>query len=497
MQLRQFSRAFPVFLVILSHVVGAKRPNILFIVADDLGWNDVGWHNPDMLTPNLDTLAKQGVILENSYVQPLCSPSRTAFMTGMYPFRSGMQHRVIRPLQPKGVPTNFTFLPEKLKEVGYATHIVGKWHLGFCNLSYTPLHRGFNSHYGYYNGAEDYFLHDRQYGSSIDGYDFRDNSEPDDGARGTYSTFLFAKRARQIITNHDTGKPLFLYLPFQAVHSPVQVPERFEYPYHKINDRTRRAFSGMVSALDEAIGNITHALALKGMLDDTVIVFTTDNGGRTLYGGNNWPLRGQKYTLWEGGTRGAAFVSGGIFKKTIGRIFRGLFHAVDWFPTLLAVAGHSPENLTLDGMNQLESLTTPYHPGARKEFVYNIDDIDENAAIRVGNLKLIVGKPGPADRDGWTPAPTLADDNEVRFARDEDAGEIHPEPSKRQLFDLGRDPTEHHDLSEQHPFTVNVMYKRLLELTADYHYAYYPDDDPSGNPLYFNRNWSPGWCDAI
>jgi arylsulfatase A-like enzyme len=417
-------------------------------------------------------------------------------MTGMYPFRAGMQHSVIHPLQPKGVPTKFAFLPEKLKELGYATHIVGKWHLGFCNVSYTPLHRGFDTHYGYYNGEEDYYHHVRTYNPTASGYDFRNNSEPDLTANGTYSTFLFAERAQEIIGTHDVEKPLFLYLPFQAVHSPIQVPERFENGYPKIQHVIRRKYSGMVSALDEAVGNITNALVVKGMMDNTIIVFTTDNGGLPPFGGNNWPLRGEKSTLWEGGTRGPAFVMGGVFKAMQGTIYNGLFHAVDWFPTLLAAAGYAGRLPKTDGMNQLENLIAANSPGVRTEFVYNIDDIMENGAIRVGNWKLIVGTPGLPGTNGWTPVPTIAageNNLNTRFADDDD--EINLDPGRRQLFDLGNDPTEHHDLSKMYPYIANEMYERLLELTSGYK-AYNPHDVPDGNPKYFGGFWSPGWCKA-
>ncbi|KAI8515755.1 hypothetical protein Bbelb_065680 [Branchiostoma belcheri] len=171
-----------------SAIPGSKnttQPHIVFIVADDLGWNDVGWHNPDVKTPVLDQLAHDGVILNQTYVNYVCTPSRTAFMTGYFPYHVGMQHMAMLPAQPSAVPSHFPFLPEKLKELGYATHVVGKWHLGFCNWNYTPTYRGFDSFYGFYNGQDDYYKHTVQ-----GGLDLRDDKEVVKTKDGEYSTSL-------------------------------------------------------------------------------------------------------------------------------------------------------------------------------------------------------------------------------------------------------------------------------------------------------------------
>ncbi|WAR29520.1 ARSB-like protein [Mya arenaria] len=295
------------FFAVLAGMVlfgAAKPPHIIFIVADDLGWNDVGWHNDQMFTPNLDKMARAGVILNSSYVQPVCTPSRNCFMTGYYPFHTGLQHEVIHPSHPGYLPANFTTLPQKLKQLGYTTHIVGKWHLGFCDWKYTPTYRGFDSFMGYYNGAEDYFTHIRD-----NGYDFRFNTSVHHPPEGEYSANVISARAVEILDSVDPVRDqLYLYLPFQSVHAPLEVPERYENIYANISTKSRRQYCGMVSALDEAVGNITSALRDRGFMDNALIVFTTDNGGPTFTAANNLPLRGAKTTLWEGGTRGAAFV---------------------------------------------------------------------------------------------------------------------------------------------------------------------------------------------
>merc|ERR1711944_358492 len=154
---------FYVFFIFLFPLCeSATAPNILIIVADDLGYSDISWHNPDIISPNLDELAKNGIILENHYVLPVCTPTRASLMTGYYPIHTGMQHHVLLPETPKGLFTNFTLMPDFFREIGYRTHMIGKWHLGFCHEDYLPTRRGFDTFYGFYLGAEDHYLHTRE-----------------------------------------------------------------------------------------------------------------------------------------------------------------------------------------------------------------------------------------------------------------------------------------------------------------------------------------------
>ncbi|XP_022241171.1 arylsulfatase B-like [Limulus polyphemus] len=308
-----------IVLVLIRNAIGQRRsfsmrPHVVLIVADDLGWNDVSWNNPDIKMPNLERLARGGVILNQSYVQPVCSPSRTAFMTGYFPYHVGRQNSYIHRFQPSGVYLNYTFLPEKLKQLGYSTHVIGKWHLGYCNWSYTPTFRGFDSFFGFYLGAEEYYTHR----SGYDGQnylDLRNNTKPATEYGGVYSTNLFSTVTTKLISRLNPRIPTFLYLPFQAVHSPLEVPQKYLDMHKNIEDVNRRKYSGMISALDEAVGNITTALKKYGFYSNSVIGFTTDNGGQIQFGGNNWPLRGNKGTLWEGGTRGPAFVHSPLLNR--------------------------------------------------------------------------------------------------------------------------------------------------------------------------------------
>ncbi|KAK0065509.1 arylsulfatase B, partial [Biomphalaria pfeifferi] len=305
------------------------RPHLVFIVADDLGWNDIGYHNPDIISPTIDTLAYSGIILNQTYVQPLCSPSRSAILTGVYPFRLGTQHLVILNDQEVCVPLTRSLLPQVLKSNGYNTHMVGKWHLGFCKWECTPTFRGFDTYYGYYNADEDYYskITDK-------GIDFRINTTVGKEAVGNYSAYQYATRAEEIIKSHDPDTPLFLYLPFQNVHEPLEVPNKYLKLYPNISDENRRNLSAMVTALDDAIARVVTALKTYDLYNNTLIVFTADNGGWTLYGGNNYPLRGGKFTIFEGGTRVPAFLHGPML-QTQGKVYNGMMHAVDWFATLV------------------------------------------------------------------------------------------------------------------------------------------------------------------
>ncbi|XP_042860608.1 arylsulfatase B-like [Penaeus japonicus] len=394
------------------------QPHLILIVADDLGWNDVSWHNPQVLTPHLENLARGGVILEQSYVQPICTPTRSALLTGRYPFTLGRQHGVLWPKEPTGLTLKATLLPESLKEVGYSTHAVGKWHLGFCSWRYTPTRRGFDTFYGYYTGAEDYFHHFRpqvgrkempNYITSQShkkkdgarfGYDFRNNTTPDLSVDGTYSTYALASYVEDLLASRSPADPMFLYLPFQSVHSPLQVPENYTRPYRYIKHKQRRTKLGMVTAMDEAVGRVVSALKSSGHYNNSVIVFTTDNGGPTVSAGNNWPLRGNKSTLWEGGTRGAAFVHSPLLQNP-GTVSHKLVHVTDWYETFMGLAGGKASEDT-DGFDQWAALDGRSR-SPRTHMIYNIDNTTEfSGGIRFGDYKLLVGNPGPGE---WTPPP--------------------------------------------------------------------------------------------
>ncbi|XP_077995097.1 arylsulfatase I-like [Glandiceps talaboti] len=456
-----------------------QKPNIVFILADDLGWGDIGYNNPYVISPTIDTLAREGVTLNQSYVQPICTPSRGALFSGYYPYRIGMQHKVLKRSGAAGLPLHLTVFPEKLREQGYATYMVGKWHLGYCSWEYTPLARGFDRFYGFLLGVSDYFNH------TLSGFlDLRDNMMPDWGQTGVYSADLFSEKASDFITYHDQRKPMFLYLSFQSVHGPLQAPQKYIDMYPSIKNENRRIKLAMVTAMDDAVKNVVSALKDAGMSDNTLIVFSSDNGGTAKEdnAGSNWPLRGSKTTLWEGGTRAVGFVHGKMLEKT-GYVSNELMHIVDWYPTLLGLAGGEADP-DIDGIDVWNTLSKG-DPSPRTEFVYNIDEIDPaGAAIRMGDYKLIVGKAGnPAS---WTAPPEMED--------------VRTEKSRaklrgKYLFNIIDDPTERNDIKDEMPEKVAEMEARLKELTKKIVPAMDPKSEPAkAHPRNFNLVWSPGWC---
>ncbi|KAF0296121.1 Arylsulfatase I [Amphibalanus amphitrite] len=482
----------------------ANQPHIVFILADDLGYNDVSWHNPDILSPTLEALAREGVILEQNYAQPLCTPSRSALLSGRYPFHVGRQDGALDPHMPTGLTLNVTLLPERLRSAGYSTHMVGKWHLGNCAHEYLPPSRGFDTFLGYWCGMIDYYTH-RRSGS----LDFFDGERPLFELDGIYSASAFTDRAESIIKGHDPSRPLFLYLPFQNVHTPLEAPAEYEELYPATMNADRRTYSAMVTALDDSVGRVVQALKDAGLYSNSVILFVSDNGGqvhshlhsqnlydedsRDGYGGNNYPLRGEKTTLWEGGTRTPAFVHSPLLERA-GYVSHELIHITDWMPTLLRLAGASADGDPLDGFDQWPMLSAG-QPSARTEMVYNIDEKLPNAALRIGDMKLLWGdNSGSSD---WYPVlealPESSDRAPASARRSvrSSLGSLGEYPVY--LFNATADPTERQDLSSLMPETVQAMLERLLELSKELVPADLPDPDPRGDPV--DGVWTTGWCE--
>ncbi|XP_052813682.1 arylsulfatase B-like [Mya arenaria] len=486
--------------ILLSYIthVTCKQPHILLVVADDYGFHDIGYHASEIRTPNLDKLAHGGVRLENYYVQPICTPTRSQLLSGRYQIHTGLQHGIIWPTQPNGLPLDSPTIADKLKEAGYSTHAVGKWHLGFYKDEYLPTSRGFDSYFGYLTGSENYYSHYRCNGKMC-GTDFRDNTKPAGAYNGSYSTHLFANRVIDIINNHeDDNKPLFIYLPFQAVHSPLQVPKQYEDQYWFINQRARRTYAGMVTCMDEAVGNITRAMQKRGLWDNTLMVFTTDNGGQVIEGGNNYPLRGWKGSLWEGGMHGVGFVHSQLLNdKVIGSVSRGLIHVTDWFPTLVKLAnGNLNGTKPLDGYDQWNTINKAAD-SPRREILHNIDplfkpagrpvyngtfDTRIRAALRVGDWKILTGDPG---NSSWIPPP------EDNMPPEFNQISVGPNTKNLWLFNIAKDPNERVDLSDQEPTRVRAMLKRLKIYQKTAVPCRYPNGDPKADPSLRGGFWGP------
>jgi len=413
----------------------AKKPNILYIVADDLGWKDVGFHGSDIKTPNIDALAAGGARLEQFYAQPMCTPTRAALMTGRYPLRYGLQTLVIPSAHTYGLPTDEWLLPQALKEAGYQTAIIGKWHLGHGDRKYWPRQRGFDYQYGPLIGEIDYFTHEQHH--VLDWY--RDNKPLKEKG---YSTTLFGNAAVKRIADHDPAVPLYLYLAFNAPHTPYQAPKEYLDQYKDIADPSRRAYAASITAMDDQVGRVLEALDKKRMRDNTLIVFQSDNGGtrNAMFTGeqdmskikipcDNGPYRDGKGSLYEGGTRVPAFVnwSGHVKAGSVDQ----MIHVVDMYPTLIALAGGSTaKSKPLDGMDVWQTISDD-RPSPRTEIVYNVEIF--RAGIREGDWKLV-----------WrTPLPEVVE-----------------------LYNLAQDPSETHNLAAEHPDAVAALQKRANELAA-------------------------------
>ena len=335
------------------------QPNILIVVVDDLGWGDVGYNNADVHTPAIDRLAATGVILERHYVYPVCSPTRAALLTG----RSALAMGVDGPMSDEaGLPLDIPLLPEKLKQVGYQTFLVGKWHLGLHDVRYFPQSRGFDYFYGHLGGFIEYYSH-----LYYDGLDWQRNgvSLEEDG----HATELLADDAVRVIKARDPSRPFFMLLALNAPHTPVQPPESLEHMYAHIKEPLRADYLRLVYAMDKAIGQVAHALQNEGILDDTLIIFLSDNGGNERDGGaDNGPLRGGKGEVFEGGVRVPTFIT---WKNRLdgGRSYDDPMTVHDWMPTVMSLVGLEKEDgIVGAGIDQWPALTGQATAGTH-EFV--------------------------------------------------------------------------------------------------------------------------------
>jgi len=442
------------FVISVSTLAGEQQPNIVFFLIDDLGYADCGFNGgKDIHTPNIDKLAQAGSVIESHYVQPVCSPTRAALMTGRYATRTGV-YTVVRPHAKWGLPLGERTLASALQQAGYETAITGKWHLGEFETAYLPTSRGFDHQYGHYFGALDYFAHIRD--GSHDWY--RDDKELKEEG---YSTHLLAREACSLIQQQDKSKPLFLYVPFNGVHSPMQVPDSYLQPYGTLSG-ARQKLAGMLAAVDEAIGQVVAALETSGQRENTLIVFSSDNGGPKP--GDNTPLRNYKGSIYEGGVRAAAFAN------WPGRIPAGVrvtepMHIVDWYPTLVTLAGGSLEQkLPFDGKDVWSMLTT----GAPTphDAILSVQSPDR-AAVRMGDWKLLMNA-------GADVAAAIADGESQLKAKGKGKGKKKKAQASAAatselfaLYNLATDIGETNNLAEKEPQRLATMKAKLAELLKD------------------------------
>jgi arylsulfatase A-like enzyme len=416
------------------------RPNIVFIVADDLGWGDVGYHASEMRTPNLDRLVREGVELDQFYVQPQCTPTRVALLTGRYPSRFGAH--CTEASNEQALPAGTLTLASLLGEAGYRTAITGKWHLG-SKREWGPRRYGFDQSYGSLAGAVGAYDHRYRPDSPYAQTWHRDDEFTED--RG-HATDLVAQEAVSRIKEHvlrdsRERRPLFLYVAFHAVHVPLVEEEKWLEANRHIESRDRRLFAAAVTHLDHAVGEIVGALEKSDLRKKTLIIFTSDNGGlRSHVGGvypppdpelkdfsSNAPLRGWKSQVYEGGIRVPAFASWpGVLAP---RKVTAPLHAVDWMPTLARLLELAPPpGAAWDGRDIWPLLSGAEASPAPRRLYWNWGR-GKRLAVREGDWKLL--RPGRG--------------------------------KPFELYDLAADPFEATDLATSEPARLEALRAALRE----------------------------------
>lgn len=485
-------------LALLGLALGAQaasQPNIVYALVDDLGYANVGFHGEEPLTPNIDSLVKDGVELMRFYTYRFCSPTRSSFMSGRLPIHVNQINRPPN-VGGGGVPLGMTTLAERLASTGYRTHQIGKWHCGMSVTAKLPVNRGFNSSFGYLSGAEDHFAQTR------DGQvDFWRDRQPAHGENGTYGTFQYAAEAEKIVKNHPSDAPIFIYLAFQNMHGPDQAPDKYINMFPNVSYKPRRMADAMMAVVDEAIGQVVDALKAQGMWENTLFIFSSDNGGPVDHA-NNYPLRGSKGNDFEGGVRVPAFISGGFVpSEHRGKSVDGLMHICDWLATFSTLAGYSvpDERAKAAGLPPVDSLDM----WSMLSFA-NATSPRTELMLRGGNSTSIPGSGLIATVDGIRYKLIRGEQGNGAFP-----GKLMPNATSGGkgisidcgagcLFDLDSDPTEHVDLANDKP----ELLKRLQDLAASYDATYFQEPgeanaDPEAKKAAENKYggfWGP-WQD--
>ncbi|MCP4455705.1 MAG: sulfatase-like hydrolase/transferase [Planctomycetes bacterium] len=371
------------------------QPNIVYIIADDMGWRDIGYHGSEIRTPNLDRLAGAGRVFDQHYVMPTCTPTRVGLLSGQYPSRYG----ILGPDYGKVYDDDTVTLAEALKRKGYATHISGKWHMG-SPPEYTPMKYGFTSSYGYFAGQIDPYTH--LYKTGIKSWHRNDRYLDESG----HATDLITDDAVRVI-KADHEQPFFLYVAYSVPHSPLKEPEAWLSLYPDIEEPSRQWFAASVTHMDDGIGKIVDALDKTGLRQDTLLVFVSDNGGQeswrseTQYNGeyatlphtvlgNNLPLREWKGDCYEGGIRVPALVNW-PGKITAGHI-KSPVHIVDWMPTLCHLTGAESKGAQpCDGQDIWPQIMGETDSPSPRTLYWKTG---KASAVRQGDWKLILFKKG-------------------------------------------------------------------------------------------------------
>jgi arylsulfatase A-like enzyme len=380
MNRRQFLSAFAAAPLAMA---ADKKPNLVLLVGDDLGYGDLGCYGgKDIPTPHLDSLAKNGVRFTDGYVScPVCSPTRAGLMTGRYQQRFGHELNpgpAAEAADNFGLPLTETAMPARLKAMGYATGMFGKWHLGYRE-PFRPMQRGFDRFYGFLGGAHSYLdARSDTTNPILDGEAKVDAIE--------YTTDEFGRRAAQFVED-NRSRPFFLYLPFNAVHTPMHSLPKYEDRFATIQDPKRRTFAAMLAAMDDAVGLVLAALKKHKLTDNTLIVFHSDNGGPTAANtSTNGPLRGFKGQVLEGGIR-IPYIMQWPARIPKGKTYEQPVIQLDILPTFAAAAGKAAgADWKLDGVDLLPYVTGK-NKGRPHETLYW--RYGQQWAVRQGDWKLM------------------------------------------------------------------------------------------------------------
>jgi len=531
----------------LTTLNAAKPPHIVHILVDDLGWAEVGYHNKearaagDIKTPNIDSLAKNGLQLDRFYTEKICSPSRSALLTGRFGIHVNQQNvvpEVHNPDDPiggyQGIPINMTVFAEKLSSAGYDTSLVGKWDVGMATEHHSPKARGFDNWLGYWHHSNDYFTHTEEkcYGEDVrdlwimDRKDVRnspavelqngpsctvDNQIPTPGEICEYEEQILVDEVLRLINTHDvsSGNPLYLLYSMHLVHMPLEALQESMKLFDHIHNPHRKKMHAMVYTVDLYVGQIVDALRTTGMWDNTLLVFHADNGGEIMTefcGGNNYPLRGGKFSQFEGGIRVNALVSGGYLPDARrGQVEESLVSVADWYATFLSLAGLTPEQVQdnkasmaslppIDSVNcwplisgKASSCRSEIPIGDTSAVGFNMDGQALVGALIQGHYKLLIGPSNKGFHVGQDilTGPFFPNSTDIIIP------EIHPKVCNRNLsegclYDIYSDPSEAINLASSHP---ELFYDMLQRLDAIQETAYSP---VRGNP--WNR--SPQACET-
>ena len=449
--------ALALFVVAASSACAADRPHIVYVLADDLGARDAGFRGGAVKTPTLDRLAAGGAVLNAFYVQPHSSQTRAALMTGRYPMRYGLQTLSITRASGWGLPADERTIAQALKDKGYRTAFVGDWLLGHAKPAFWPTRRGFDAFYGSFAGTEASLL---RKGGKVD---WRRGEKV--ANESGYVTELLGREASDVIRRHDVSAPLFLVVAFNAPARYADVPKPALDAYREIADDTRRSYAAAVTTMDTAIGGIVAALEQRKMLDYTLVVFHSDNGGaiptRFATGdgdvrspaADNGSFREGKGSLYEGGVRVAALAHwpARIPPKTV---VTDVLHVTDLTATLLRLAGAQADAARRpDGVDVWPVLAERQRT-SRAELLLNVEDF--HGAIRVGEWKLVVHAALPA---------------------------------RIELFDIANDPQEAENQAAAYPDRVRELLGRLDAHAYDMAPSLYLDAlTPAVSPALWRTN---------